>query len=285
LCAASWAKIAEGVSAFGAVGGAVTQAGDWCVVDAPVMDLDGQYMPDWHMDRLRFRGSALGWIADGSTLPEGLEVTVEGLRLVVQTGNPQMDWLFAAQSRPNRIDATAALAWDREAKVLRLEGLNIDFPGENLVDLSGTVRGVDLSSTGAAQMSATSFALTEADLRITTHGLFEWYVLMSVGPSVLPYEGDMDAAAEGIRADLLALVEELPETSVSEASKAALGALIRELPNPAGDLAVSLRSEAGIGPQRLGGYALTGVPETMTDAAPLFQGVTIDVDWTHADAP
>ena len=285
LCAAAWAKIGEGLAVLGPLSGAVGQEGDWCVVEGLVLDLEEQYLPDWHIDRLRFRGAALGWIVDGSTLPEGLEIAVEGLRLVVETGNPQMDWLFAAQSRPNRIDASASLTWDAAGKVLRLEGLSIDFPGENLVEASAVVTGVDLSSTGAAQMSATSFALTEADLAVTTHGLFEWYVLMSVGPSVLPYEGDIDAAAEGIRADLLAMLGDLPETSFSAGSKAALGALIAELPNPAGELTVTLRSEAGIGPTRLGGYAMGGVPETVAEAAPLFQGVTVDIGWTHEDAP
>jgi hypothetical protein len=286
LCAAVWEKVVEGLRDVGPVTtAAVVQEGDWCVAQAPVLDVEGQYLPDYHMDRLRFRGSALGWFADGSGMPEGLEVAVEGLRLVVQTGNPQMDWLFAAQARPNGIDAEASLAWDAAKKVLRLEGLSLDFPGENLVEASATVRGVDLSSTGAAQMSATSFALTEADLRITTHGMFEWYALMALGPMVLPTEGDMAAAADGIRAELVAMVGDLPQTSVPAASKAALAALISELPNPAGDLTVALRSDPGIGPARLAGYALTGVPATVAETAPLFQGVTIDIGWTHADAP
>jgi hypothetical protein len=286
LCEAAWSKLSDGVATVGALtGSAVGQDGDWCVVDGPVLDLDGQYLPDWHLDRLRFRGSALGWIADGSVLPEGLEIVVEGFRLVVQTGNPQMDWLFAAQSRPNAINAEAALSWDPVAKVLQLEGLSVDFPGENLVQASGTLTGVDLSSTGAMQMSTTSFALTEFDARVTTHGMFEWYVLMALGPVVLPYEGDIDAAAGGIRADLLSMVGDLPETSVSASSKTALRALIGELPNPSGDLNLSLRAGPGIGPVRFGGYAITGVPQTLAEASPLFQGVTVDVGWTHADAP
>ncbi|KAF0113667.1 MAG: hypothetical protein FD150_1957 [Rhodobacteraceae bacterium] len=286
LCAAVWAKVGEGLSGFGRVSAAsVGQDGDWCVAEAPVLDLEGQYPPDWHMDKLRFRGSALGGIVDGLTLPEGLEVAVEGLRLVIETGNPQMDWLFAAQSHPNRIDAAAALSWESAERVLRLEGLSIDFPGENLVDLSARVIGVDLSSDGAMPMAAASFALTEADVRITTHGLFEWYLLMMLGPLVLPQEGDMDVAADAIRADLLALVGELPDTSFEADSKAAIVALIGELPNPSGELTVALRSEAGIGPTRLGGYAVTGVPATVAEAAPLMGGVTVDIGWTHGDAP
>lgn len=286
LCDAVWAKLSDGLGGFGTLTATgVAQEGDWCVVEAPVVDVEGPYVPDWHMDRLRFRGAALGWIADGSSMPEGLEVAVEGLRLVVQTGNAQMDWLFAAQARPNRIDAEVALAWDAGAKVLRLEGLSIDFPGENAVEASAVVTGVDLSSTGAMQMSLAGFALTEADLRITTHGLFEWYVLMTLGPVVLPPEGDMEAAAAAIRADLAAMVGDLPATSVSDVSKDALRALVAELPNPAGDLSVSLRAKPGLGPVRFGGYAVTGMPETLAEAAPLFQGVKVDVRWTHADAP
>lgn len=286
LCETAWARVAEGLGGFGTVTATgVAQEGDWCVVDVPVLDVDGQYVPDWRMDRLRFRGAALGWIADGSSMPEGLEIAVEGLRLAVQTGNAQVDWLLAAQARPNGIDAEAALAWDPVAKVLRLERLSLDFPGENRVEASAVVTGVDLSSTGAMQMSLASFALTEAELRVQTHGLFEGYALMALGSALLPPEGDMDAAAEGLRAEVLAAISDLPGTSFSDASKAALRVLVGELPNPAGDLAVTVKAEPGIGPVRFGGYAVTGVPATVAAAAPVFEGVKVDVGWTHADAP
>lgn len=286
LCEAAWARVSEGFATVGnpTVRG-VVQDGDWCLVESPVLDLQGQYLPDWHMDRLRFQGSALGWIADGSSQPEGLEVVVDGLRLVVQTGNAQMDWLFAAQSRPNAIDAEMSLAWDPMAKVLRLEGLSVDFPGENLVEASATVTGVDLSSTGAMQMSATGFALTEFDARITMHGLFEWYVLMALGPVVLPPEGDMDAAFAGVQSEVKAFVADLPGSSFPEESKAALVAFVDDLPNPSGELTLGLRAEPGLGPVRFGGYAVTGVPTSIAEAAPLFQGVTVDVGWSRADAP
>jgi hypothetical protein len=153
------------------------------------------------------------------------------------------------------------------------------------VQASAVLTGVDLSSTGAMQMSATSFALTEFDTQVTTHGLFEWYILMALGTMVLPSEGDIDAAAEGLRADLAAVLDDLPGTSFSDASKAALRELIAELPNPSGDLTLELRAEPGIGPARAAGYALNGVPQTLAEAAPLFLGVTVDVGWTHADAP
>jgi hypothetical protein len=285
LCPAAWDRVVAAFGPVGAVRGQVGQDGDWCVVDGLVLDLEGPYLPDWHADRLRFRGSALGWLVEGAGSPDSLEIGVEGLRLVVQTGNAQLDWLYAAQARANTIRAQATLGWDPAEKVLRLEGLSIDFPGDNLVDLSAVVRGVDLSSTGAMQMSLTGFAVTEADLAVTMHGLFEGWLLMPLGSALLPVEGDMDVAAEGVRADLLAGVAALPETVVPPDGKAALRALILDLPNPAGDLTVSLRSEAGIGPARLAPWVMTAGSGTSAGAATVLEGATVDVGWTPAEAP
>ena len=153
------------------------------------------------------------------------------------------------------------------------------------VEVYAGFAGADGTYTGAAQMSAGSFSVTEADLRVTTQGLFEWYLLMALGPSFLPPEGDMEAAAEGLRSEMRAAVADLPGSTVSEASKAALVALIGELPNPSGELVLALRANPGIGPARLAGPALTGVPRTVAEAAPLFQGVRVDVGWTRVDAP
>ncbi len=287
LCDAVWSKLSLMLGEAAAVSGTMLKMdGDWCVVDAPVVDMTAQYMLDWHLDRLRFRGAALEWVMDGTIPPDSLDVVVEGLRLVAQTGDPPMDWLFAAQSRPNRIDANMALAWDPAGKVLSVEALKIDFPGENLVEFSGRAKGVDLSSEAAIQTSATSFALTEADLRVQTHGLFEWYLLMPLAwnfPRYEGYEGEIEAVVAEMQADAIAAVSELPESSFSAASKAAITALIAELPNPSGVLTFALRSEAGVGPARAMGYAMSGVPDTVAGIAPFFEGVTVDLGWTHED--
>ena len=133
-------------------------------------------------------------------------------------------------------------------------------------------------------MSATSFALTGFDARITTHGLFEWYLLMAFGPMVLPNEGDMDAAFAGMQADAKALVLDLPGTSFPDATKAALSALIEEMPNPSGEMSIGLRAEPGIGPVRLAPWVMSGVPDTLAEAAGILEGVTVDVGWTPGDA-
>jgi hypothetical protein len=123
--------------------------------------------------------------------------------------------------------------------------------------------------------------VTEADLRGQTHGLFEWFLLNSLASVFLPYEGDVEAAATQLWAEMAATVDDLPESSFPAASKSALKTLIGELPNPSGVLTLQLRSEAGIGPARLAGYAMTGVPDSLEDAEPLMDGVTVDIGWTH----
>ncbi|MCU0827255.1 MAG: hypothetical protein MUE52_07570 [Tabrizicola sp.] len=285
VCGKVWDRLTSDIGAGLPVTGTATptdRAG--CLFTGLRLDLAGDYVPDWYVDRLYVDGS-LPWLAGEAAPPDRLDVQAEGLRVVVQTGQPQMDWLFDAQSRPSAIDAKLSLAWDPVEKALRLEGLSIDFPGDNLVQASALVTGVDLSSVGAMQMSATSFAITEADLTLQMHGLFEWYVLMAVGPAVLPIEGDMDAAAEDLRAALLAAVAELPATTVPEPSKSALVDLINTLPNPWGKLEVALRSAAGIGPARLTPWVITGIPASLAEAAPVLDGVQLDIRWTPTDAP
>lgn len=286
LCVAVWDRLSDTLRGAMPSSRQVTQMdGDWCVIEAPVFALDGAYPLVWQADRLRLRGSALGWVMDGTTSPTTLELAVENLRAVAQIGSPQMDWLYAAQARANTIDAALALSWDSAGRVLRLDRLEIDLPGDNLIEASAKVGQVDLSSLGAAQMSLASFAVTEVDLQVRTHGLFEWYVLMTLGPVFLPEDGDMEAAAEALRARMRSGVAGLPGEVFPKASKAALLALIGELPNPSGDLSVSVRSDAGIGPARLSGYALSGMSETVWETGDLLVGATVDVEWTHGDAP
>lgn len=285
LCQNVWTRLTDlAATAFPLTGEVTPNNMEGCLFTDLRLDLPGEYVPDWYIDSLQVTG-ALPWIADGSAPPDRLGFRFSGLRMVVQTGNPQMDYLFAAQSRANLIDMDVDLAWDATARVLAVERLDIDFPGENRVSLTAKVAGVDLSSTGAMQMSATSFAITEADLTVQTHGLFEWYALMGLGSLLLPLEGDMEAAVRVLRADAVAAVNQLPETSFPPASKAALTALIAELPNPAGVLTIAFRSKAGFGPARVMGFAITGVPTTMADAAPLLDGLTLNIGWTHEDRP
>lgn len=283
-CAAAFAALTGPEAVFPVTGTLAGVTAEGCVIRDLVLDMGGEFAPDWHATELRLSGSALDWLAGEAATPETLEVAVRGLRFEVSTGNSQMDYLLAAQARaaPTRVDL--ALDWDRAAKVLVLSRLEIDFPGDNAVSLSARVANVDLSSEGALQMSATGFALTEADLSVTSHGLFEHYVLMSLGPSLLPLEGDMAAAMAALQAEATAALADLPEATFPAATKDAVARLIAEMPNPSGQLDLAVRADPGFGPARFAGYAMTGVPQDIAGVAPMFDGVTINMDWQHAAA-
>jgi hypothetical protein len=287
LCQAVWARVAEVGSALGPVSGTVAPPeGDWCVVRAPRLDMPGLYMPDWAADEVRFRGGALVWALEGGPPPDRLDIAVEGFALLVQTGQPLMDYLYAAQARAFPIRAEAALAWDAARRELVIERVAADFPGDNRLTLSARVAKVDLSSAGAAQMALTGFAVTEADLTIRTHGWFESYVLLPLGAQVMTERPDMLAAEAAFKAEATALVDSLPDSAFDPASKSALRALVGELPNPSGTLTVALRSAAGVGPARLAPFALTGVPGSLAETAPLIlDGVNFTIGWTHEDTP
>ncbi len=288
FCAGVWEDLAAALGALGPANGtlaATTAPDEGCVIEAVKIDLEGTYTPDILADRLTLRGPALAWVQDGATSPDRLEARIDGLRFVVQTGNAQMDYLMAAQAGAGRIGVDLALAWAADSRRLAVERLEIDFPGANRVALTALATGVDLSSAGAAQMSVTSFAVTEVDLTVQSHGLFESYLLMAVGPALMPLEGDMQAAERDLKAAAGAAIAALPGASFPPASKAALQAVLSELPNPLGTLTVAMRSDAGIGPARLMGYAMTGVPDSIAGLAPVLDGVTFDIGWSHASTP
>jgi hypothetical protein len=261
--------------------------GDACLF-ADLSVVTSGYAPDIFIDELRLRGDLLGLVllsevpeADAATF--GLQVV--GLRMVPQIGDPVMDYIYHAQWQRFAIGVQMEARVSAADKILELQQLSVDFPLDNQVSLSARVSNVDLSSQAALQMSLTSFAVTEAELRVTSHGLFETYVLAVLAPLLLSADGDMPAEEERLRAAAIAALTGLPEASFSPESKDAMARLLQELPNPDGTLTVRMAAEAGFGPARLMAYALTGLPTTLEAAAPLFQGVTLDIDWLHVDAP
>jgi ethanolamine utilization microcompartment shell protein EutS len=140
------------------------------------------------------------------------------------------------------------------------------------------------ASPGAAQMSATAFAVKEADLTIRSHGLCEWYLFRHFGRIEL-MDGDVEAYVAELKRDVIEGLGQLPQATFSDATRQALTKLIHELPNPAGVMTLSLRADTGFGPARVMGFSISGPPASIADVAPIFDGVTIEVGWTHEDRP
>lgn len=291
-CEAAWAAITASQKLPFAVSGTMAPPdGDWCVVkdlrlDEPSFDIVESYRLGriWQADGVRFRGEAVSWFADGAGLPLRLEMEIDGLYSYVTDGSDGRTYASAVRARASKAFVSAALAWNSEERELVVEHIKVDFVGDNALALTARVGGVDLSSPAAAQMSAMAFAVKEADLTLRSHGLFEWYLLRSFGMIEL-MEGDVDAYVAELKRTAIEGLEQLPQATFPDATRDAMAELIRELPNPAGVLSLSLRSDSGFGPARVMGFAFSGPPASIAEAAPIFDGVTIEVGWTHEDRP
>lgn len=122
-----------------------------------VLDRPRQCAPDWYAERLQLRWSAVVWFFGGMSLPERQEAEATGLRLVVQAGNPHMDYLFVLRARANPISVALVLALRRDvaSRTVHLEKLDTDVPGNTAVVLTAVAGNVGLSCTVAAQMALT----------------------------------------------------------------------------------------------------------------------------------
>lgn len=280
-CNAIWVEARKVVTASAELG---TVQDGWCVLSNVVIDLAGTYVPQIHVDELRFRGSAVPWFL-GTAWPDGtgkfpgdLQLRVKGLQHVIQLGDAPADYLFAAQARTRAIDGSASLYWVPETKTLTVSALDLDFPGKNALSLKGRITGVDPVAMRASGQVPTDYALTDAELDVTTHGLFEEYLLPALVSAALP-QGAADV--ERVRGEALQFLADLPDASVPSGTKDALSRLIDELPNPSGTLVAQFRSEPGFGPARLVPFAAGALPKSAAEAAPLFEGVHLDATWTH----
>lgn len=284
-CPALWGALAAELPAgLSLVGRPANPQDGFCVLTGIELSLGPQADHVLVVDRLLLKGAALEAFLGAEAAPTGLEARVEGLRLLTRSGIASFDYASAAQARLARTNASFLLSWNEKTRVLRLERLNVDLPGNNAVALTAEVQAVDLSSRAAIQTSLASFALTQADLDMTLHGFFEWYLLPALAAAVLPAEGDAEAAAKDVKAAAKAFLAQLPEPTFPQATREAAARIVDELPNPSGRLTLTFTAPEGFGPVRFAGFALTGVPRSLAAAAPLFQGVTLDLAWTHEDA-
>jgi hypothetical protein len=283
-CATIWSKAQAALQGVPHTFGTVGMDQGWCLVDRLVLKSQSEYGADWETDQVRFRASAGAGLFYNSVLPESFELDVRGLRIVPHMGSAQMKYLFGLQTFLNKIDASLAYSWERDARVLNVTKLAIDFPAENEFKATARIINVDLSSEGTLQGSAAGFGVTNADVELTTNGFFESYMAMALGPILLPQEGDMEAEVRKLRAKTTAAIGDLPGTTFSSQTKSALKDLVADLPQPKGTLTLSLRADQGFGPVRLTRYAMTGLPETVADLAPIFDGVQIDADWPEPKA-
>lgn len=285
-CGAVWEALRPALPAAASLRGDAgpTAEDGGCTVRGVVLDGYAPYAPVYSIDRLAWSGEGIVAAAAGGPPPRALRLTVGGLRFGVATGDPLMDWLMREQRARYSIGAGLSAVWDEPGRALLLEEFSADFPGDNAIAMTARIDRVDLSTAGAAQTSLGTAALTRLDLSITTHGLFEDILLLPLGNVLLSGSADPEADLAALVAEARGMVAALPEATFPEPSKAALSALLDDMPHPAGTVRIAVAAPDGFGAARFAGYALTGTPSGIEDLAPLFQGVTVDIAYDRSAA-
>jgi len=171
-CDGSWARLSEALPV--AVSAEIATEGPLCVATNVVAN---ESFAQTRIDRLTWEGQGLDRYGDEGVPPRSLVLTVERARSVSLTGDPHTDYVRQAQARQEALSGRLELRWDQLTNRLFLDVLNVDFPGESALRMSGQAGGVDLSSMSALRTSLGSAVLSSLTIDVTTFGLFEAYLL------------------------------------------------------------------------------------------------------------
>jgi len=223
------------------------------------------------VDELRWRLDGMAALLASGALLDRAEISARGVYIVGATGMPSFDYLLEAQARAGEGIAVDFLATQAAGEVV-LDRFDVDFPGENAVSVRMRMEGVSVADPEAALIRAFEIA-------VTSHGLFETYALMPLGQMLLSDSELIEPQVEGYRNAALSAVEGLPEAIFPATSRAALAALLQDMPNPAGTLSVELDAPDGLPLRQVS--AVTGPfgARPVTDPATLFAGARLIVSY------
>lgn len=273
ICAATWEILSDAIPLE--LSAEVTVEGPLCVASGIV---GRESLAELAIERITWEGQGLARLAEERIPPRSLVVSVDGARAVTLTGDPRTDYVRRAQAVQSAVSGRLELRWDGLTNRLFMDTLAVDFPGENTLRMSGQAGGVNLSTMSALRTSLGSAVLTNLTIDVTTFGLFETYLLERLVLTALAPTDDPETAMPRIVAGLVRQVDTLPETSFSPETKAELIDFLDDLPNPGGDMRLTVTADPPLGWIRL-------VPTWLNsggtrDPATLLDGVRVRFDYT-----
>lgn len=249
-----------------------------CRVEAPVWP-SNDYIT-MKADHVTWSGENLDRMVTDRLPPTALALDIAGLRFLPDLGDPVMTYLMEIQRRGEAVDVSLRAGWDEAERVLTVERAEARFPSGDYIRFSAEVEGVDLTDRTSIQMSAGSFGITRTLWEIRSFGLFENLVLLPIGINLLSGANDPAARIEELKAEARREIEGMPDEIVSAESRAALVAVVDDMPNPSGTLRVEMTAEPGLGPARVLPLAMsrTGL-ESLDDIWTLMDGVTHEITY------
>lgn len=230
-------------------------------------------------DRIVLSATGAEPLLAGRAPLEAVRLQVSGIRIQPYTGFAEMDYLFSIQQVRNVIDADVSVSWDPETGLLEMDMFEVRFPYDQRLFASFVAENADLSSFAALEASLMQLEMTDMRLEATTYGLFEAYAAPVLINGLLAGSDDPEAEMQRIKAQGIAALQALPEDLWTEGSRAALEALVQDMPMPNGSIALQVTAEPGIGMGRAAPFALLGAPESVEDLRPVLGGITIDATY------
>ncbi len=238
-------------------------------------------------DHVQVKAASLSWsgrdldrFASEGFPPTALTLSLNGITIVPDIGDPVYSYLQNIQARGSTFDLAIRLNWVEAEKVLQVSAIRLLMPEDDFIEFSGQIEGIDLTSTSSMQVSVGSFALTQSVLTVRSKQMFQNYVLLPLGLAVLDGAENPAARVTELKALAKDAISEAPDQILSLRSKSALDALVDDMPEPSGILKIEQSANPGIGPARFIPLALRGgTIESLDDLWQLLNGVTLAITY------
>ncbi len=260
----------------------VTDAG-WCRLTDAILPIDAG--TSVRIDAVEWRASDIARLINDGLPPRAIEVKGEGLRVAPQTGDPVYDYLLGLQSSASPMSFGLSARWDGVQNAVLLEEAWLQLHGENRIELSARVEGVNLTDRAAIQSSAGSAGLRDLTLKTTFDGWFETHVAVALGSVLLTDQGTPpEVQVAQLQQQALAAIGALPDGFMPARSREALSDFAKALPAPRGHLQVQLSADPTLGASRFAPLWLApDMPDLPTFIETVLAGVTVLVTWAPVE--
>lgn len=190
------------------------------------------------VDELRWQLEGLEALLISGALLDRVELSARGVYVLAATGMPNFDYVLEAQARAGEGISVDLLATHADGELM-LDRLHVDFPGENSIDATLYLTGVDPRAPDQAVIRAIR-------LEVLTRGLFETYALMPLANLLIGSSDEPELEVARLQADAITAIEALPEPLFHRTTRAALTMLVQDMPNPAGRVIFDLQADDGL---------------------------------------
>jgi hypothetical protein len=239
-------------------------------------------------DGLKIEIAALNWRASGldalkanPDTPLSIDLTVTGLHVLPQTGDPWLDYSQRLQTRRNIIDGRFVARWDPVTGAVDIDRLAIALMGRNGLELVMRVTGADAILSAGWVQAAPAVRLERLTFSVENEGVMDGLIIGAILGQLTSLPGSPETVVNGTLREMQGLVALWPETIFPERSRAALIRLLQAGPLPWGRFELRL-AEGAVSLDRLLGLGLHPDPLGPEALAAAFDGAVFSVSFAEA---